>query len=162
MMSTLDSDGLRWHYTVGIRFQQIAESGEIRPAMAYVPKNEKPAVWFSTNPVWEQTANKSWMNENGSLVHLNMKQSAEHGNGLFRIGVLADTAPHDWQAFKKLSGITAKAAEGLYNRAKVQDARPGQWYVTFETVPKFAWISIEVWDGVNPAGWTPYDPEKNG
>ena len=161
-MGTRDSDGIRWHYTTGSRFKQILESGVIRPATKFVPAGERPVVWFSTEPVWEPTANKMRQNRDGSFISQDMTQTAEGCEGLVRIGVLPQTAPHDWRAFKQLSGISAKMAEGLYNVAKLQNARPGHWYVTFEEVPKSAWVSIETWDGVNPAGWMPYETGKDG
>jgi hypothetical protein len=72
---------------------------------------------------------------------------------LARIGVAAETAPHDWQAFKRLSGIPANEAGGLYAVAVGRCARPGEWYVIFEPVPRERWLAIEVWDG---SAWVPH------
>lgn len=160
-MATVDGENLRWHYTTGNDFKKIVESGEIQPSRGRVPPSERPAVWFSTEPIWEPTATKAWINPDGTKV-LSMAINAEKGGGLFRIGVLSETAPHDWHAFKQLSGITSKMAKGLYNVAKEQNARPGRWYVTFEVVPKSAWVSVETWDGINPAGWMPLETGKDG
>ena len=45
-----------WHYTVGERLARIIALGEIRTSTTGVRASEKPVVWFSTNPVWENTA----------------------------------------------------------------------------------------------------------
>ena len=141
-----------WHYTVGEHLTKILTDGEIRPATTMVAVGEKPAVWFSLRDDWEPTANKLIQHPDGS-VELGTKETThENGGGLARIGVAPETAPHDWQAFKRLSGVKPKVASALYNAAIADGASPRDWRVSFSSVPISEWLAIEVWDGEN---WRP-------
>ena len=48
-----------YHYTTGFAANKITADGEIKTTGLYICKNEKPAVWFSTNPNWDETVRKS-------------------------------------------------------------------------------------------------------
>ncbi len=63
------------------RFNDILRDGFIKPATAGLPPGERPAVWFSSNPVWEETANKR-AEFDGYLIPLNREQTALCGDGL--------------------------------------------------------------------------------
>src|SRR5262249_47542259 len=131
---------VRWHYTVGHRLDSILRDGVIRPATAYVDPGEKAAVWFSVNPVWEETANKLVETSFG-LVPGTKETTHEMGGGLARIGVRPEVAPYDWDAFKALSGVTKKVARALYRAALAAGSRPGEWYVSFEPVLRERWLA---------------------
>ena len=47
-----------WHYTILDAFRSILRDGFIKPATQFVPPGERPVVWFSSNPVWENSAAK--------------------------------------------------------------------------------------------------------
>lgn len=134
-----------WHYTTGELFRLIVESGELRPATTYVPENERPIVWFSSNKNWEQTANKALRNNDGTVRSLDRDEMAALGGGLVRIGVHPETAPHDWHALKELSRMSSKMAQGLYKSAIRKGSRPGEWRGTFEPVPREKWTAVEVY-----------------
>lgn len=138
---------IRWHYTTGDKFAQIVESGEIRPAKRGVPKGERPAVWFSINQEWEPTANKLSLKPDGTLVSLTKHQTFELANGLARIGVASETAPHDWAEFKQLSRVRSDMARSLYQAALQQGSKPSWWFVSFDSVPRSKWIAVEIWGG---------------
>jgi len=143
---------LCWHYTVGLKMEQILRSGVLLPATAGVPDWERPAVWFSTNRVWEQTANKMYFDARG-VRHLGTKQTTEkYAHGLYRIGVAKETAPHDWATFRKLSGIKRMQARLLEKSARKAGASSEQWRVSFEPVPASMWVAVERWNG---AAWVP-------
>jgi hypothetical protein len=144
----------RWHYTTGNRLPLILESAVIRPATTGVPAGEHPAAWFSTNRVWEETAIKPYLDYAGHLRLGTRETTALYNGGLVRIEVAPETAPHDWTAFKKLSGITSKAARSLEQAAAEAGASPHQWYVSFAPVPREKWLSIERWDG---EAWVPVE-----
>jgi hypothetical protein len=135
---------IKWHYTTGQKFRMIVESGEIKPATAGVPPGEKPIVWFSTAPDWEPTANKAWRNPDGTIAHLDREQTAKLAGGLVRFGVASEIAPYDWHALKELSGMSNEMAQGLDRAAIEQGSRPGQWWGTFDAVPRSKWIAIQV------------------
>lgn len=147
----------RWHYTVGQYFDAITKAGLLRPATAGVPIGERPAVWFSVNPVWEETANKSLVAPGGRLIPGTRETTHSRGGGLLRFGVAPHDAPHDWESFKKMSGIVPKHARGLYAAAVSCGARPGEWYVSFEPVPREKWLTVEWWNGEE---WTTDRPMK--
>jgi hypothetical protein len=131
-----------WHYTTLERFAEIMESGVILPATAYVGKNEKPVAWFSANQFWEQTANKSILLY-GQIRGLTRKEMFHLG--VARIGVSIETAPYDWEGFKKLSGISNRVSKGLVAAAKNAKSNPKDWRVSFEPVIRDKWLRIEVW-----------------
>lgn len=66
-----------YHYTVFRWYGQIVSDGYIKPAYEYIPENERKVVWLSTNPVWEETANKN-MYKNGRLIALDKKGTHSH------------------------------------------------------------------------------------
>jgi hypothetical protein len=139
-----------WHYTVGLRLDHIVADGQIRQATIGVPHSEKPCVWFTASDAWEETANKLLPLEHmGEPVMLALDRDLTHriNGGLVRIGVAPDTAPHDWQAFKRLSGIPPKNASSLYQVAVEVGSRLSNWFVSFEPVPQSKWLCIQYWDG---------------
>ena len=151
--------GLIWHYTIKVRLDLILADRLIKPATAYLSPGEKPAVWFSSNQSWEETANKSYVDPDGSIHHGAKLTTHTRGGGLIRIGVDPETAPHDWQAFKSLSGINSKHAKGLYQAACQCGAHPGEWFVSFDPVSCDKWRAVEVFDGTN---WKSFDYRSVG
>jgi hypothetical protein len=134
----------------------IVDSGEIRPATALVPAGEKPCVWFSKRRDWEPTANKLWVS-GGVTRSLTMRETGERGGGLVRFGVAPETAPYDWAAYRRLSGVPKSEAGGLARHARDQGADPRHWYVSFAPVPRALWRSVDVYEWKNtPSGvWSP-------
>ena len=47
-----------WHYTIHQKYQKIIATGVIKQATENIDYYEKPVVWFSTNPDWEETVRK--------------------------------------------------------------------------------------------------------
>ena len=139
-----ESTPRKWHYTVGARFLSIVSDGMIKLATAGLPIDEKPIVWFSTNPDWEQTANKLSL-AYGKLIRLDRARTAELGGGLVRIGVAPETAPHDWCALKELSGMSGRVAQGLYRAAIEMGAHPGDWWGAFDAVSRSKWEVVQVY-----------------
>jgi hypothetical protein len=142
-----------YHYTVGIYLQSIIESGEIFPATAHVPRGERPAVWFSINPEWEETANKLVVRKvKGRVVPMKgtRETTAALGAGLVRIAVRPEAAPFSWQDYRMLSGVAKAHADALENAARFDGANPAEWRVSFGSVPRSEWVDVEVW---TEAGW---------
>ena len=75
-----------------------------------------------------------------------------------RIGVAVTTAPYRWDDFKRMSGVSAKVAKMLYQRALAVGGRPGDWYVSFEPVPEHKWLSVQLYDG---SGWVDFACHRN-
>jgi hypothetical protein len=141
------AEQIAWHYTTGDYLIEIVKSGEIRPATANVPANERPAAWFSLEPHWEPTAQKALRNPDGAVVRLGMQGTYERCGGLARIGVALETCPHDWRAFKRLGGARAGMLRHMEKLGRAQGADPALWRVSFEPVPQRLWTAIDVWDG---------------
>lgn len=134
-----------WHYTVGDWWELILKDEVIKLADKNVPKYERAVVWFSSSDNWEETANKSVMTPDG-LHDCDREDTALIGHGLFRIGVAPEVAPYRWNDYKKLSGIKAKHANALYGVAIMRGSRPGDWYVSFDPVPKDKWLAVQKWE----------------
>jgi hypothetical protein len=137
-----------WHYTTGEKLYQIVRDSVIKPATAFVPIGERPIVWFSTAPVWEETANKRLLRSDGKIVSLDRDGTHVHGGGLIRIGVAPETAPYKWELLKAKAHMTPRMAKGLIKAAHKCGAKPSEWRGTFEPVPFEKWIALEVWDGI--------------
>jgi len=142
-----------WHYTVGENWELIRENGVLIPGFnnPFIPKGERPANWFTTNQEYESTIGKVYYCDGRIVGYTTRQDLIDDCGGLVRIGVAPETAPHDWNEFKRLSGIQPKLARGLYNSAIEQGSRPRDWRVTFDPVPQSAWLSVEFWNGA----WRP-------
>ena len=140
-----------WHYTVGKRFDCIADEGVIIPATAGVPPGETPAVWFSFHQIWEPTATKGCI-RNGVYSSMTKDEMINTSGGLVRIAVDRETAPHSWVQYRHLSGIDPSRAKGLARVTTSNGANPNDWRVSFNKVTRDKWIAIEKWrNGV----WVP-------
>jgi len=145
-----------WHYTVGVNIIKIIECRSIRPSTEGIPKREQPAVWFSTNPDWEQTANKAFLMPDGGMRILSKNETARFCNGLFRIEVYPKAAPYNWNDFTRRSGISPKLAKGLVLVAINDGSDPETWRVSFKAVPMKMWKQVERWNGKRRQ-WMPYE-----
>lgn len=135
---------IAWHYTIGNHFPKIASDGYLKmtPSPASITPGEIPAVWFSTNMSWENTANKGKM-ENGVSTTMTFAETLLHGNGLYRIGVAENRLMH-WRDFKKT--LARKVVQYLEWGAKERYASPNQWRVLLTPCPCTVWEDVERWD----------------
>ncbi len=142
-----DEVSILWYYTTGKQLSRILADGALKPAPLGPSRKEKPAVWFSANQEWEPAANMPWQDPQGVSQRLSKDQTFVLGGGLARIGVAPEMAPHDWKAFKQLSGVSPKTAKELYNAAVQAGSRPVQWFAAFQSVARDKWLAIEVLEG---------------
>lgn len=147
---------LLWHYTTGRKYPLIVADGRIKPTDVNIDKGERPAVWFSSNQHYEVTAAKGW-NDGGVRRTCTMEQMHEW-HGLVRIGVERAEAPHDWESFKRLSGVSPRTASILRAVGYAQGARISEWFVAFEPVPVERWVAVEFWNGKS---WDRLSPAEN-
>jgi hypothetical protein len=136
-----------YHYTTRECLKLIQADGQIRQVSEFVPAGEKPAVWFSFEPEWEETANKPVADPQGQLTRGTKETTHALAGGLVRIAVKPEAAPIDWTQYKKLSGISADNARSVFNAALSCGMSVKNWRSSFEPVPESEWISIEYWDG---------------
>jgi len=135
-----------WHYTIAQWLPGILESNKIELTTAGLPRKVKPAVWFSINPVWEETANKMYYDTSGNLQMGTKETTHFGGGGLIRIEVFPDSAPYNWEDYKRISGASKKFLKGLELAAREGGADPKEWRVSFKPVPREEWIAVEAWD----------------
>lgn len=145
-----------WHYTIEAHLRNIMADGMIKTTR----EQRGNAVWFSKDPIWEQTVIKGlgWRDpddfgKRGRVVISQSKEELYEHCGLARIGVADHVAPYTWDDFRKLSGLTMKELNGLRKIAYERGARVGDWRVCFEPVFVPDWESIETWDGT---AWQPH------
>ncbi len=130
-----------WHYTIVNYLPSILKNG-IKIAKTNVPKGEKPVVWFSTNQIWEETANKSYIS-NGELKFGNKEETKNRGGGLIRIEVSPKTAPLSWKQFVAMKHIKKKTAKNLISRTALNGADPNDWRISFRKVTHEKILSVE-------------------
>lgn len=137
-----------WHYTTMNCLSGIIRDGVIRPATAGVPGNERPIVWFSRRPTWEPTATKA-------IVRSGMIRRAtlEEMGVLARIGVAPEVASFNWDQLRRQSGMRSGDARRLERAAIDQASFPGDWYGTFDPVPREKWLVIQT---CHDAHWKPF------
>lgn len=147
-----------WHYTIAATLLEIAESKVLRRATAGLPKRVKPATWFSTNPLWEETATPMYLDRSGRLVTLPSFKALVAFSITdpiwtpARVVVPAAVAPHRWRDYKRFSRADGRFLKGLYDVAITEGARPGEWRCSFYDVPESDWLGTELYlDGV----WVP-------
>ena len=156
-----------WHYTVKSKLDDIQKDRVIKPASVGWTEGERLAVWFSANPLWENTVSKMYKTDGTGCTiqeHWELSQGKQalvrdEGTGSetmeyvaapefqpARIGVAITTAPYRWDDFRRMSGVSAKVVKMLYQRALAVGARPGEWYVSFEPVQQEKWLSVQLYD----------------
>src|SRR5262245_38170328 len=139
----MSDERLLWHYTTGVTFQRILQDSSIRPATTGAPQGERPAVWFSRNKTWEPTASRVFSFPDGALRRATTEEMLRHGQGLIRIGVRRETAPHNWDEFVRLSGASERTIRGLKAAAKECGSNYKDWFVSFDPVPREEWVVVE-------------------
>lgn len=150
--------GLVWHYTNGRMIDAILESGVIKLATAGLQPPERPAAWFSTNPLWDASANRGNIylkkkDYQPGLVNVNVKDFEEVPfdpdemdklfNGRFRIGVIAEAAPHGWESFKKMSGMPKITQQSFERMGTEGKGNPIEWRASFQPVERKQWRTVE-------------------
>ena len=141
-----------YHYSHAIHLDAILESGVLRPATIGVPRHEKPAVWFTINPVWEPTSGVWECDSTGGHLRGCSMQESHEMVGLIRFVVDERSAPFNWRDHKKLGGINRRTARALYNAAIEQGSCPTQYRLSYDPVPSSEWLAVEEWDGTR---WQP-------
>ncbi|MBT3185746.1 MAG: hypothetical protein HN907_01565 [Nitrospina sp.] len=135
-----------WHYTIGQHLSSILEEGKIkREAKVHAKKVYERVVWFSTNPVWEETANKIITGKDGNLP-VTKEITLFHGGGLARIEVFPEAAPYTWADYRRQSKSAKKYLDALESAALENGADPEEWRVSYKPVLKNKWLAIEAWD----------------
>jgi hypothetical protein len=142
-----------FHYAPWIRLPDIAESGRLMPSNAGGAPHEPPLLWFSSNPVWEPTANKSIM-VNGTSHEMTFEQQQQTiGCIRFRLPA-SDRRLMGWEAACSFAGIPPRERQALEIAGQQRGASHEHWFAVAEPVPLHE-VQLEVlldqWHRGNPA-----------
>lgn len=126
-----------FHYTSEARVKDIIESGELKVSKAALHRNEKPALWLSSEPIWDESATK--------FLNFSSKENQFRHIGLGRIVVPFEHHFVTYAKWRHVSGVAPLLAskESLlfnsYDRSK--------WWASFQSIPESDFLSVEYWDG---------------
>jgi len=138
-----------WHYTVYPSFLKILEDGQINYAMRIA--NERPAVWLSTNPDWEETVRKAIGNRSTGEESEPLSRDELFAEDFIpvRLEIDPDSVKlFSWRNFKKNSGASRATIKALEKSAKQWGANPKEWYVCYEPILiTSCLLPIEIWHG---------------
>jgi hypothetical protein len=135
-----------WHYTSGLHFTQIVESGALLPSAVGIAPGELPTLWFSDEQNWEPTAQKAIL-QDGEVIILGMKGTYERGRGLVRFGIVPSRLIQ-WPRLAKEAGIPSSVRRSLERTGKEQGAVPQRWYGLIAQALLLSEVdAIEVFDG---------------
>ena len=145
-----------WHYTNGSVIERILSEGVIKLATAGIAPPEKGVAWFSTNPVWEPSANRGNMTlkkeYQPGLVQVATKDVKvekfdpawmDENMGRFRIAISAEVVAYDWSTIKKLANIQKEIARSMERGDKAEWGDPAEWRGTLQPVAKDHWRTVE-------------------
>ena len=149
---------LLWHYTNGTNIDKILAEGRIKLAVAGIKRPEKGVAWFSSNPVWDASANRGNVQMKKADYQPGVVFDAKPSDwdvkpfdatwmdknmGRFRIGVIAEAAPHDWKTLKKLANIPHEVALSMERANKAEFGDPAEWYGSLTPVLREQWRTVE-------------------
>jgi len=132
-MSDIEDERLAWHYTTRQNFMRIAGSGRLLPATEGVSAHETPVLWFSLNPVWEETACRMMKMADGSLRTLTRAETRQATGGLVRFGYPARLLIA-WPKIARAAGIRTETAQALKAAAELMGANPDEWMGILEPI----------------------------
>jgi hypothetical protein len=144
-----------YHYTTGRCYLAIEQEGKIKCMIGKTGRKntnklkhgEKEQVWLSSNPDWEETANKDAINkETGKLIHLDREQTMKFDGGLFRIVIDADKVPVDtWNQWVQRGGCDSELIKFLYRFGVEKGCKPEEeWFVSYNTIPRELWEDVQM------------------
>jgi hypothetical protein len=118
-----------WHYTTAPRTERILDSGILIPATLGILPEEKPVLWFSSNPFWEQSACEVIEDASSpiGLKWFSMQETCDLYGGLFRFGVPVEETIK-WPEVGKRAGLRADVRKSVMKTARQKGADPKQWY----------------------------------
>jgi hypothetical protein len=138
---------MRWHYTVGFRLANIQLDGYIKTATAAVSRHERSAVWFTSSPDWEPSANRLWRSLCGTLICLTREQTQARGGRLVRIGVVDDYPLLTWDELCREAHMKVGEKRRLLHAAQQWGSDPqNDWWGTFERVFAKDWAAVETFE----------------
>ncbi|MCC9609712.1 hypothetical protein LOC68_03830 [Blastopirellula sp. JC732] len=137
---------MKWHYTNGRRIDAILSSGILKPSSDGSGRI-RPAVWFSTNQSWEETANRAVRHINGSYLRCDREQTDLYCDGLFRLEIDADQPLLTWRELAAMCGMRPGDMLKIEALARRLGSDPQQWCASLRAIGRNEWNAIERWNG---------------
>jgi len=137
-----------WHYTIDRHYNNIVKTGYIKQAVIGIDKDEKPAVWLSSNPDWENSVKKTLINQETGEVLKDLGRDELFKLSVDVIRLEVDSSKlrlFNWLQFKEVSGISEKSVRKLESLADEWKDNPLEWYACFEPIYEKDIIGVEVW-----------------
>lgn len=116
---------MAWHYTKGVHYPKIVSSGVLKCTSSGIPDDEKPVLWFSINPKWENTVSTAQVINNVKRTHT-MSETRDQFEGLYRFGVPSNLLI-PWIELIKVANIHPLMRKLLEKSARNCGANPYQW-----------------------------------
>lgn len=118
-----------YHYTNGLKIAAIVNAGILMATPEKPKPGEKRVVWFSSNPLWEKTANKI-VSINGEEKLLDMKGTEKYTQGLFRIKLKKESMEnlYGWPLLAAKARIPENIKKRLTKRAKAAKVNAQEWF----------------------------------
>ena len=143
-----------WHYTVGHKLPLIRESNALRPNGARIAPNERPVLWFSSDPVYEPTAIKLVQMPDQGRLHRPSVRELHELIGVFRFAIdRADPRLDNWPTVQRKARISPAGVASMIRAGVEVGAKPMNWFGAFQEIP-LADLQFESWTGTEwvPAG----------
>jgi len=152
---------MRWHYTTLASLQVILEDGFLEPSPLYDDESsaeliadsakERPVLWFTSSPNWEETANKALRSLEGSR-QLDREGTLEYF-GLARVGVSEGYPLEKFLRITRKSRQKKRLTNRLIRTAVEAGSNPhGDWWGTFERVYEKDWNVVQIYSA-EKRGW---------
>lgn len=146
-----------YHYTNKLNLKKILRDRAILSSPGFT-EWEKPTVWLSTTPHWENSASSIARNRDGSF---RKRSIHEVGNlGMARIKIdLEKTRVFTIQQFKNISRISTRNLKRLNEFALECKSNINDWRVSFSDIPLESWEKVEVFDDFKKI-WTDFKIDR--
>ena len=135
-----------WHYTQGEKLFPIGDSQLLKADMGYVPRGDQPVVWFTRSEIFDPCAYPEYVSPNGIRGMLtSLKEVAEKGKGLLRIGIAADNSclksfTH-WSNSRQFQEYTESVIKLAYEKGSKPES---DWFVSYKPVTKKRWKYVQL------------------
>ena len=142
-----------FHYTFGTKLPAIVASRALLPLAIDLEPGERPVIWFSANPNWEQTATKLIFSPQTGRVQRPTRFELHQMIGVYRFRVDSqDGRLVPWPKIRRAAGISDDMTRTLVRNGRAVGADPKEWSGTLEPVPLEA-VTFQAWNPVR--GWVP-------
>jgi hypothetical protein len=120
-----------YNYSILNKLSAIQKSGKILTSPKEPLENEIPLAWLSSNPDWENTANKMALSRHGDFIALNKEQTQHLGNGLIRFKFNTETVKekiYSWVEIMDNNFIPPDMVIQLVINGGVMGGNHEEWY----------------------------------